>query len=148
MNRLMMIAALLCFGIASTVSAADAEKKKKKAAKKQGPDIAALFNKLDVNQDKKIDKKEFEAFTGLMADAKAKKAKKAKQVVAKADDAADAKAKKKAAKKAAKTAPTADLAKNRAEWFKKLDANNDGSLTLEEFTKIKEVIAADEPAAK
>lgn len=147
MTRLMMIAALLCFGIASTASAADAEKKKKKAAKKQGPDIAALFNKLDVNQDKKIDKKEFEAFTGLMADAKAKKAKKAKQVVAKAD-AADAKAKKKAAKKTAKTAPTADLAKNRAEWFKKLDANNDGSLTLEEFTKIKEVIAADEPAAK
>lgn len=131
MNHLTIVAALLCFGIASSASAADAEKKKKKEEAKKGPDIAAVFAKLDANQDKKVDAKEFEAFTGLT------EAKKKKKAVA---DVADADKKK---KKADKNAPAADLAKKRAEWFKKLDANKDGGLTLEEFMKIKEVVEAD-----
>ena len=144
MTRL-LLAALLCVGLATAAPAADAAKKKKKADKNQGPDIAALFDKLDVNKDKKVDAKEFEAFTGLTPDAKKKK--KAKQVAAQTDD---EKAKKKAAKKAKKkAAPDPDLAKKRAAWFKKLDTDKNGTLSLEEFTKIKEVIAAaDEPAAK
>jgi hypothetical protein len=36
----------------------------------------------------------------------------------------------------------------RDEWFKKLDANADGSLSAEEFKKVKEVVAANPPEKK
>jgi hypothetical protein len=36
----------------------------------------------------------------------------------------------------------------RDEWFKKLDANADGSLTAEEFKKLKDVVAARPPEKK
>ena len=70
-----LIAALLCLGLASVASAAD--KKKKKADKNQQPDIAALFAKLDVNNDNKLDKKEFEAIKGFATEAQKEKKKKA-----------------------------------------------------------------------
>jgi len=63
-----LIAALLCLGLASVASAAD---------KNQQPDIAALFAKLDVNNDNKLDKKEFEAIKGFATEAQKEKKKKA-----------------------------------------------------------------------
>jgi Ni/Co efflux regulator RcnB len=39
------------------------------------------------------------------------------------------------------------VAAKRDEWFKKLDANADGSLSAEEFAKLKDVVAAN-PAEK
>jgi hypothetical protein len=36
----------------------------------------------------------------------------------------------------------------RDDWFKKLDANTDGSLTVAEFGKLKEVVAANPPEKK
>ncbi len=90
-----LIAALLCLGLASVASAAD--KKKKNANKNQQPDIAALFAKLDVNKDNKLDLKEFEAFKGFVTEAQ--KATKAKKVGKKANK---KKGKKKGKKKAAK----------------------------------------------
>ena len=42
----------------------------------------------------------------------------------------------------------AGVAARRDAWFKKLDANGDGSLTAEEFKKVKEVVAANPPEKK
>ena len=113
MNRYLSaaVAAAFVIGFASTASAADAEKKKKK---KDGPDIGAIFAKLDANSDGKVDAKEFAAFTGLMHGKKGEKG---------------------------KGKPPEGAAERREELFKKLDANKDGSLTLEEFSKVKELAA-------
>ena len=40
------------------------------------------------------------------------------------------------------------VAAKRDEWFKKLDKNADGSLTVEEFKKLKDVVAANAPEKK
>jgi len=40
------------------------------------------------------------------------------------------------------------LASARDDWFKKLDTNADGFLTAEEFSKVKDVIAANPPMKK
>lgn len=148
MNRL-IIAGILCVALAANASAADPAKKgKKKVAPDKGPDIALLFNKLDTNNDKKLSLQEFEAFNGLNGEnakkaAKAAKAKKPNKSVKKAAKVAQ-KAKKpnKAgkAKKAKKGAKPSLGNSVKAQWFKKLDVNNDNYLSLDEFTKIKEVV--------
>ena len=158
MNRL-FIAVACCLCLASVSVAAPAKKDKKKPAAEKGPDIALLFNKLDTNNDKKVSPKEFESFNGLMAD-KAKKAAKAKKAnkPANANKAAKkaGKVAKKAgkvkkagkAKKAGKGNQSTGSASQKAEWFKKLDANSDGFLSLDEFTKVKEVVGAPAKAGK
>jgi Ca2+-binding EF-hand superfamily protein len=116
MNRFVSAAAVFALVLGVTTTArADDEKKKKK---NQGPDLSALFAKLDTNNDKKLSKEEFSKFTGL-AEQKAVKAGKEPK----------------------------GLASARNEWFKKLDTNNDGFLSAEEFAKIKDAIAAS-PAKK
>jgi hypothetical protein len=100
----------MLLGLTATAQAADEKKKKKK---NEGPDLSALFAKLDTNNDKKVTKDEFNAFKGLQAQ-KAEKAGKEPKGLSAARDV----------------------------WFSKLDTNNDGSLTFQEFSKIKDVIAA------
>ncbi len=84
-----------------------ADKKKKK-----GPDLAAIFTKLDANKDGKLSPAEFAT---ALAELKKKK---------------EGEAPKNAAKGAKKA----------GELFTKLDANKDGSLSLEEFKRLPEVL--------
>lgn len=65
MSRFISAAAVLglLLGLTATAGAADEKKKKKK--KNQDSDIAAVFNKLDTNGDKKLSKDEFSKFTGF-----------------------------------------------------------------------------------
>ena len=42
----------------------------------------------------------------------------------------------------------AGVAARRDEWFKKLDGNGDGSLSADEFKKLKEVVAGNPPEKK
>lgn len=139
MKLLHFFSAICLLAFVATADAADA-KKKKKATPDKGPDIALLFDKLDVNKDKKVDQNEFKAFTGLAANT-ALPAKKKKKEVAVTTVAAkpDKKKKKK------QNTVSSELAKKQAEWFKKLDTNNDNALSLDEFTKVKEVVMGDAP---
>src|SRR5262249_15616010 len=93
--------------------AAQAADEKKKKKKTEGPDLAALFAKLDTNNDKKLTKDEFNAFKGLQAQ-KAEKA-----------------------GKEPKGLPAA-----RAVWFSKLAPNTAGTLPVQEVWKTKDAIAA------
>jgi hypothetical protein len=100
----------------------DNQKAKKKGAKK-ADQTAALFKKLDANNDGKLSQTEFAKLNDAQTALKANNAKKANK---------PAKANK--ANKAAK----GKKANATAALFKKLDANNDGSLTAAEFGKLKE----------
>jgi hypothetical protein len=66
MKRVLSVAAVfaLLLSLAAPAGAAAEAQKKKKDAKK-GPDTAAMFAKLDTNNDKKLSKEEFAAFKGL-----------------------------------------------------------------------------------
>ena len=75
------------------------------------------------------------------ADKKAKKSKKAGKASKKTKKAGKA-------KKAGKGNQSTGSASQKAEWFKKLDANSDGFLSLDEFTKVKEVVGAPAKAGK
>ncbi|WP_020468232.1 EF-hand domain-containing protein [Zavarzinella formosa] len=167
MSRLMIVAALCCLAVTSNVEAAKNNKKKPKVD--QGPDLALLFAKLDVNKDNKVSVKEFDSFNGLQAAAgaknvkKANKANKAAKFQISTTVAAKPVVKKPVVKKPANKAKkpkngnkakkpkknqSNNLAQQRAAWFKALDTNKDGYLTLEEFTKIKEVIGGAAGAKK
>src|SRR5207249_5007874 len=101
---LAVTAALLL--VAGTAEAAD---KAAKQAKKKGNDVAAMFKKLDTNNDGKLSAAEFSKI----------------ELKKKKEGAAPAKANKKGNKKA-------------DALFSKLDANKDGSLSLDEFKKLNE----------
>jgi Ca2+-binding EF-hand superfamily protein len=111
-----------------TINTADAADKKAKKANKAADKTTALFKKLDTNSDGKVSKDEFaklkEATKALKAANPKKKAKAAKPAKVKKGNKA-----KKGNKKGNKS----------ADLFKKLDTNNDGSLSATEFAKIKEV---------
>ncbi len=65
MNRFLTFAVACGFALSLTATAGAAEEKKKKK-KAPGPDLAAIFAKLDANSDKKVSKDEFNAFHGLV----------------------------------------------------------------------------------
>ncbi|MBO0698136.1 MAG: hypothetical protein J2P46_07065, partial [Zavarzinella sp.] len=65
MNRLLSAVAALGLVLALTATAGAADKKKAKKAKANGPDVNALFTKLDTNGDGKLSKDEFNAFKGF-----------------------------------------------------------------------------------
>jgi Ca2+-binding EF-hand superfamily protein len=147
MKRILTLAIAIALTFGTTDAfAAKPEKKKKKS--NLGPDIAKVFNELDANHDGKVSKSEFNAFKGLPA-AETPKADKKKKKKDKAVSLIAAKPEKKAdKKKKKKSAGTAITLEQRSEWFKKLDADNDSSLTIDEFSKIKEIAGAAAPAKK
>jgi hypothetical protein len=120
-----------------TINTAAAADKKAKKANKAADKTTALFKKLDTNNDGKLSTSEFAKLKGVTKALKAANPKK------KAKAAKPAKVKKgnKAKKGNKKGNKSADL-------FKKLDTNNDGSLSTSEFAKIKEVKKAANPKKK
>lgn len=109
--RLFTIAAVsVILAFAPTARADDKADKKKN--KKKGPDIEAIFKKMDTNSDGKLSPAEF----------------------AKAGDELRKKKDGEAAKKPAKANRFGEA------LFAKLDADKNGSLSLEEFRKVREVM--------
>jgi Ca2+-binding EF-hand superfamily protein len=87
-----------------------------KAKKKKGPDLDAIFAKIDANKDGKLTPAEF---ASALAELKKKKEGEQPKNAAKAN---------------------AKGGKRAAELFTKLDTNKDGSLSLEEFKRVPEVM--------
>jgi Ca2+-binding EF-hand superfamily protein len=117
MSRILSFAVLLGL-IVCLSTGADAAAPKKKA--NNGDPIAALFAKIDTNGDKKISKKEFEDYKGPLHGNAGKE-------------------NGNVAKENGKAAKGKGMAKDAI--FTKLDTNGDGFLTMEEFSKIKEIMA-------
>jgi Ca2+-binding EF-hand superfamily protein len=101
------VAALTAAMILNPVARAD-DKAEKKKNKKKGPDIEAIFKKLDANNDAKLSPSEF----------------------AKVGEELKKKKEGEAAKKPGKGAKMAEA------LFAKLDADKSGSLSLDEFKKV------------
>ena len=110
MKRLMLLATVIML---SVTASADAAKKTKKSTQAT-PDLAAMFKKLDTNNDDSLSKEEF--------------AKAATQGKKESADPAKVAKKAKKAKKAAKSG-------NGDAEFNKLDTTNDGKISLEEYKK-------------
>ncbi|MCE9564100.1 MAG: EF-hand domain-containing protein [Planctomycetes bacterium] len=134
--KALVVAAAFLF---STMPANAADKKAKKA-NKAADKTTALFKKLDTNNDGKLSTAEFAKLAEVQKATKAanpkKKAKPAK--VKKANKVA--KPNKNKAKKGTKKADKS------AALFKKLDTDNNGSLSASEFAKLKEVKKATKAA--
>ncbi len=114
-------------GLLLTTTAADAADKKAKKAKKPADTTSALFKKLDTNNDGKLSTAEF---------AKLKEVSKAIKAANPKKKAKPAKAKK--ANKVAKPKKAGKKTDKSAALFKKLDTDNNGSLSSTEFAKLKE----------
>src|SRR5262245_41217126 len=112
MKALLFALAAALFALPVAVRADDAKADKKK---KKGPDLEAVFTKLDTNKDGKLSKDEFS---------------KVKEEIKKKKE-ADAAA---AAKKPAKAGKKVDA------LFTKLDVDKDGSLSKDEFKKLTQVM--------
>ena len=65
MTRILSAAAVFGLVLALAAPAGAEDKKKKKKPAQKGPNVAAVFTKLDTNADKKLSKDEFAAFHGL-----------------------------------------------------------------------------------
>jgi len=105
-----ILPALACVLLLVPAAGADDNKAKKK---NKGPDLEAIFDKIDANKDGKLTPAEF---AGALAELKKKK---------------DGEAPKKPAKGGGKRA---------AALFAKLDTNKDGSLSKDEFKKLPEAL--------
>lgn len=118
-------------GLLLTATATDAADKKAKKAKKPADATAALFKKLDTNNDGKLSTDEFSKLAEVKKTLKAANPKK---------KAKPAKAKK--ANKVAKPKKAGKKTDKSAALFKKLDTDNNGSLSSTEFAKLNETTKA------